>query len=205
MTNVAPTVEKRVAIPVKIFVFLIIFGITVWSLPNPPPSVQSGKRQPGGSDWILYWNQKYLKSNTFLSNFMLCTGLWQSWDMFSPNPSNLNIWADEVVTFADGTTRRHQYPRIEILPIPEKYLKERYRKFFERANGNEYAYLWPTFAQRIALEEFKDPKNPPIRVELWRHFYFVKPPSQVTKEEYTNVKYFTYEVDQQKLKEQAAQ
>lgn len=203
MDEAAAPTKTNVAIPVKLFVIFIMFSITVWSLPNPAPAISKGTRQPSGSDWILFWNQKYLKSNTFISDFLLCTGLWQSWDMFSPNPSNLNIWADEVVYFADGTSKRHQYPRIQLLSIPEKYLKERYRKFLERANGDDNAYLWPTFAQRIALEEYKNPKNPPVRIELWRHFYFVEPPSKVTKEEYKDYKYFTYEVDQNILKRQA--
>lgn len=198
-----PTQPKKVAWPIKVMVFWIMATITVWALPNPAPAITKGTRQPQGSDWILYLNQKYLKANKPIQYFLLCTGFWQSWDMFSPNPSNLNIWADEVVTYRDGSVKVHQYPRMQILSLGEKYLKERYRKFFERANGDDYSYLWPIFAQRIALECYQDPNNPPVQVELRRHFYHVQPPDKKTVETYKEFKYYTYEVDQKKLKEQA--
>jgi len=193
---------QRVAWPVKIFVLIIILSCTIWSLPNPPPSVSSGKRSPYGSDWILYLNQKYLKANVLVSWFVNFSGLWQSWDMFAPMPSNLNIWCDQVVTFRDGSQVVHPYPRMQVLSIPVKYFKERYRKFFERANGDAYSWLWPTFAQRIALENYKNADNPPVKVELWRHYYQLKPPWEKTVEEYRPIMYYAYEVDQAKLRAQ---
>ena len=102
---------------------------------------------------------------------MYASGLWQSWDMFAPNPAGTDIWCDAEVVFDDGSTKRHQYPRIYKLSLVSKFFKERYRKFYERVNQDSNSWLWPPFAQRIALEEYEPGKPIPVTVRLWRHFY----------------------------------
>ena len=152
---------------VKVLVFLHVIAITSWAMPKASPSVLNGSIRPVGTEGILYLNEQYLKTSP-VQLYVLSTGTWQSWDMFSPNPASDDIWADAEVVYKDGSIRRYQYPRMYNLPIVEKYIKERYRKFFEHANSDEY--LWKSFAQRIAFLNPGTPANPPVKVILHRHW-----------------------------------
>jgi hypothetical protein len=152
------------------------------------------------SDGALYANDKYVRDSP-IKYYVLTTGFWQYWDMFSPNPASVDLWCDAQVEFKDGTVKRYQYPRVYLLSIPEKYLKERYRKFFERAHMDDNAYMRPYFAQRIAYLHYKDPKNPPVRVKLFRHSLPIAPPGEKQQAEYTTTEYFNWQVDQQALVE----
>jgi hypothetical protein len=179
----------------RLVVLFHVFAITSWSLPKTPPGIANGSIQfnfPSSlrnwSDWLLYVNERYVSKKiapepqTYASRpiqtYLLFTGTWQYWDMFAPNPSNWDGFVTADIFFADGTMREHQYPRINILPLHEKYVKERYRKFLERAHPDDYAWIRPYFAQRIALENYKDPENPPVLVVLHRHWRLMpRPPT----------------------------
>ena len=184
---------------VKGLVLFHLFCITVWSLPTPPDSLLNGTSKPVGSDSFLIWNQKTLKTWLPLNIYLSVTGFWQYWDMFAPNPASTDFWADGEVVYKDGTKRHYQYPRMALLSIPEKFVKERYRKFYERANADNYSYLWPQFGLRIAYEN-DNPQNPPVRVIMKRHWRPIAAPGEKQAEKYNEFVYFEYEVDQEALK-----
>jgi hypothetical protein len=56
-------------------------------------------------------------------------------------------------------------------------------------------------AQRIALEAFHNPSNPPVRVVLIRYFDRIEPPGAPPDPTYKSVPFFTYRVDQMKLQQ----
>lgn len=187
--------RRGVSIWVRIVVFLHVFAVFVWTLPRPP-------KEPRGSDYILLFNDK-LKGSV-IQKYLIPTGFWQYWDMFSPNPSNLDMWADADIIYQNGQVKHYQYPRMKLLSIPEKYLQERFRKYYERAYLDSNSFLWPHFAQRIALLNYTDPSNPPVRVRLSRHWRFIKPPNEKQDEDYQSAMYFEYLVDLQKLRRDAS-
>lgn len=189
-----PAVVKTVPWWVKTLVAFHAFAIIVWTMPNAPA-------QPRGTDWVLVFDQKLKQSN--LRYYLICTGFWQYWDMFAPNPANNDIWCDAEVTFQSGVKRIHQYPRMKKLSIPEKYLKERYRKFYERASMGLNSYLWPPFAQRIALEAYTRPDDPPVEVRLRIHERIIKPPDQPQETGFTTTEYYRHIVDLKKLRADA--
>jgi hypothetical protein len=160
--------RKKVHILVKLFVALHVFGITVWSLPNPRDPIRFGAIEPYGTDWILYYNWLYVKQSP-IRYYLISGGTWQYWDMFSANPSSIDVWGDAEVEYRDGTVRRYGYPRMYALPIYKKYFKERFRKYFERAGADESPYLWPPLAARIARDMDRFPGNPPVKVRLIRY------------------------------------
>ncbi len=210
---------------VKLLVLFHVACITAWACPRPKDTVLNGKEHPIGSDWILFWNEKYLKANPQLMEdqkwpgappkwwvecvsypiqlYLFSTGTWQYWDMFSPNPAATDWWGDAEITYQDGSRSVYQYPRMFLLSIPQKFVKERFRKFYERAHSDDYQWLFPQFGLRIALINFKDPKNPPIRVALRRHWLEVMPPGTAQPTAYNAYNYFTYEVDQRMLRKLA--
>lgn len=151
----------------KLLLFLHVVAITSWALPKASPATLNGSVQPRGTEWILYLNDQYLKPSP-LQLYVMSSGVWQSWDMFSPNPSSEDLWADAEVQYKDGSVKRYSYPRMYDLPILEKYVKERYRKFFEHANTDPA--LWDPFAQRFAYLHPGTASNPAIKVTLHRHW-----------------------------------
>lgn len=216
---------------VKPLVAFHVLAITLWSLPAPPPGIANGSIAPAiradsvpdlARSTVSYVHDNLLLFASRVKNpppqvegplrwlsvavrgYLQSTGLWQYWDMFAPNPSNLDVWVDAIVTFDDGSRVVHAYPRIAALPIPMKYVQERYRKYLERAHAEGFAFLWPAFAQRIALEEFvAHPGRVPTRVVLRRHFRTIQPPGETTPDAYQVYPYFEYDVDVAKLRRDA--
>jgi hypothetical protein len=213
--------KRNAPLWVKIFVPLHILAITSWALPDPPQEymgehpkslairtssttafVQSSAEMLRNG--FLVGNRNYLKMSP-LRFYLLSTGFWQYWDMFSPNPASTDIWSDSVVTYADGSSKVYHYPRIYDLPIPQKFMKERWRKFFERAGNQGYQFLWPVFGQRVALLNYNDPKNPPVKVDLRRHSMAIAAPGKPEDTTYTEETYYRYVVDQEKLRQDKGQ
>ncbi len=190
--------RHKVSLWIKLVVLFHIFAITVWTFPNPSKAVGEGKTPPSGSQWLSYWNQKYLKSSAPISLYLTTTGFWQYWDMFAPDPSQTDLWADADVIYKDGSIRHYQYPRMYLLSIAEKFEKERYRKFFERAGSDDNPFLWTSFALRIAYLN-DNLANPPIEVKLYRHSREVAGPGMTQQQEYSSHKYFDYLVELDKL------
>ncbi len=188
---------------VKLFVAFHILAVTIWALPNPHPDYLAGKEQIGVSfdspgefvgslartitDGFLVWNAKYAKPS-FLRFYTLGTGFWQYWDMFAPNPSSVDLWGSASVIYADGTETIYNYPRMADMGYTERYLRERYRKFFERTVYSEY--LWPPFTARVALLMTKRADNPVTSVTLWKHTLGVPPPGQRIPERYVDFDFF---------------
>jgi hypothetical protein len=183
---------------VKLFVVWHVLAITIWAIPHPTPAAMQKTRPPLGTEWLLYWNEIYLKGFQPISSYLFVTGAWQYWDMFSPNPSSKDLWLDAIVVYKDGSEKVYQYPRMARLSIPEKFVKERYRKFYERVDLVDNTFLWSVVAQRIAYLA-DDPRNPPTIVKLRRHWMFISPPGKPQPEEYSSYVYYWHAVDPKKL------
>ncbi len=206
---------RNAPIWIKIFVAAHIVMITAWSLPNPKKPYMFGTAKLGVdasspknfvrsfsetvTEGTLYFNWKYLK-NSPMVYYAGPTGFWQFWDMFSPNPASVDLYLEADVLYQDGTKKRFKFPRIYTMSIPAKYVKERYRKFYENANQDDQAFIRPSVAQRIALESTSDPKNLPVQVSLIRFFDVVEPPGKPWNPAYSEVRYFTHQVDLPKLR-----
>ena len=198
---------------VKAFVLWHLFCIIAWSLPNPPASKVTGeeaKKLRNLPNRFLQTNSDYIKGNKFpemkahpVRNYMNATGFWQSWGMFSPNPANVDVWIDATVTFQDGSQARFPYPRMKTMPIWKKYFKERYRKFVENTHLESVQYKWPPIGARIAYLSYSDPKNPPVLVELHRHWKEILPPPEPPPEKYSDYLFYTHTVDLKKLRSDA--
>ena len=200
----------RVSPWVKLFVAFHILAITIWAIPNPPEGYLNGripwKVQTDSiphlaqslNDGFRLFNATKLKPS-FVKYYDMPTGLWQYWDMFAPNPANIDYYGDAEVTYQDGTKRIWTYPRMYTSGIFQKYFTERFRKYYERANSDGYSYVWAAFAQRVALLSTADPKNPAVEVRLRRHWLEIVPPGKPQPTEYNSHEYFTYPVDEVKL------
>lgn len=184
--------------------------ILSWSLPNPPPAIVNGTLKPTPAniasrlpDFALAANSEF-KFGTPAKYYLMSTGLWQYWDMFAPNPANLDFWWDSIITYKSGRREVVPYPRMKTMNVFEKYFKERYRKYLERMN-TDATDRWkrPTFAQRMALLAYRDPSDPPVRVLLRRHYRSMPGMDKPVPQDYTIDIVFDYFVDQEKLKQDA--
>jgi hypothetical protein len=105
------------------------------------------------------------------------TGLWQNWDMFSPNPLSTNFDVEAEITFKDGSKKIWIFPKMERLGFLERYQKERYRKFREYVRMESHKVIWHDVSRWIA-RQFNDPENPPTNLSLIRYWTPIPAPSE---------------------------
>ncbi len=199
-TSSGPARAKTAPTWVKLLVGFHVFATIVWTLPNLGDDVMSGRVPPTGTKWLLYWNAKYLKPFDPVKVYVMTTGAWQYWDMFAPDPSNMDWYCTAEVEYRDGSKRTIPYPRMADLSLPEKFVKERYRKYYERAHNEMEQLDWPVFAQRMALLGYTDPNNPPHIVRLAAHSLLTAAPGLQQSTAYTNDVYYSYVVDPRLLR-----
>lgn len=176
---------------IKALVLIHLAGVVSWALPRPRREILVGEASPRGSDHLLVWGNE-LRQWAPLSAYTQATGSWQYWDMFAPDPAQIDQYADAIVVLRDGTQVIVGYPRMYELGLGDKYLKERYRKFFERAGDQNHSYLWPRFALLLAREAYIDRNNPPVSITLRRHKLLIVPPGKPQPTKYTDEPYFRY-------------
>jgi hypothetical protein len=119
---------KRVAL--NAFIIFHLIAIVCWSVPINNPVIHFVKES--------------------VRPYFLWTGLFQSWDMFGPDPKSVNSYLEAVVIYDDGTSQLWSFPRMELLSYSDRYFKERYRKYEENLQNNDFADLWPDAARYIA-------------------------------------------------------
>lgn len=132
-------------------------------------------------------NDKYLR-NSPIGYYLFSTGMWQYWDMFAPNPSNLDCYLEYQVIYQDGSVENKNFYRIYDMNLVDKYLHERFRKYVERIIPESSNYLWAPLAERLAYDAYVRTKKMPNRVTLRLHsrtLEFQKP-----KKEFRTVEFF---------------
>ena len=67
---------------------------------------------------LAVWNLPYTaegltgKMAPYFRGYMTSTGLMQGWSMFAPNPDASDIYFEARITYADGTVRSWDFPRM---------------------------------------------------------------------------------------------
>jgi len=117
-------------IALNIFIIFHIFAITAWAIP--------------------FRSQFVVDSVALVRPYILWSGLFQDWNMFSPMPKATNTYLQAVVIYKDGSTQMWDFPRMELLSLTQKYSKERYRKFVEILLDQNNAALRPDVARYVA-------------------------------------------------------
>lgn len=158
-------------------------AVVLWALPGPPPGFSEAVRKETAPPvwrnpvaWGLDWKEQ--NATPRLDSFLTVTGTWQNWNMFAPTPANLSIWVDARVTLRSGREVRMTFPRPESMSLPDRFIRERYRKYLETAHKESAAFLWPPLARWMGERAATDPSDPPVRVRLYRHWREVLPPPE---------------------------
>ena len=168
--------SRTVKWPLKVWFVLHVALITLWCLPQAPPAVRAGRIQGGPVDSLLAWNDNSLRRSP-VRYYLTSTGLWQYWDMFAPDPLKADYFLEADIQYSDGTAQRKVFPRMALMPIWERYLRERYRKYVERAHSEESSYLWEPMARWMARRADVQPDVRPTAVNLILRVRFTPPPT----------------------------
>lgn len=130
---------------INAFLIFHILAILCWAIPIDTPLTTAGR--------------------DLVRPYFLWSGLFQTWDMFAPNPKSRNAYLEAIVIYKDGTTDLWSFPRMETLSLTQRYFKERYRKYEETLDNDVYSGLWPDAARHIARQE-NNRASPPYKVML---------------------------------------
>ncbi|HEY3988879.1 MAG TPA: hypothetical protein VGM02_06240 [Acidobacteriaceae bacterium] len=139
---------------ISIFILFHLIAITCWAVPVNFAAVRDLRE--------------------IIRPYMLWSGLYQSWDMFAPNPKSIDSYIKAVVFTQDRHLKVWTFPRMEELSFGERYQKERYRKFAEMLPDQKNELLWPGVAAHVA-RLFNNPIDPPDKVVLIEFRSDIKP------------------------------
>ncbi len=98
-------------------------------------------------------------------------GLWQSWEMFTPQPPSDDIYVTAMAHYKDGTQKDLNICRMHTMGYIERYQKERWRKWgseYLRLDANKQ--LWEPTSRYFAQQMKGTDQSPLIKLELVRHW-----------------------------------
>jgi hypothetical protein len=122
--------KKWQYVAINAFLVFHILAISCWCLPISNPFI--------------------LACRSAVRPYFVWSGLFQSWDMFSPVPKTMNAYIEAIILYKDGSTTTWSFPRMETLSLSDKYFEERYRKFVESILADSNSAIWPDVARHVA-------------------------------------------------------
>lgn len=114
--------------------------------------------------------------------YMLVTGLWQSWCMFSPDPCRAKITLEAVVTDKNGVARIYPFPHMDELSPLEKIPVYRHAKYASNV-GLKDGKAQREFAARHVLRTLEIPADAyPVDLQLYYKIRPTPPPGTPAEE-----------------------
>ncbi len=141
----------------NVFILFHLYIMAVWGLP--------------GSNFRFQLTRP-------VNAYVIWSGLWHSWDMFSPDPLSMNFDIEAQITYQNGMARTWVFPQMGKLSYAQRFQKERYRKWRERVRMDIYSGVWDDTARYIARLN-DTPTNHPVQVALIRRWEPIPPPVTV--------------------------
>lgn len=106
---------------------------------------------------------------------MRAFGLWQSWEMFSPDPRRDDIRVEVRFVNRDGTSHRLMLTAMNAMGYGERVQKERWRKYFnDHLRLDDERRLWQPFAE-FMVRSLRDEGQDPASIELVRWWRAAEP------------------------------
>jgi hypothetical protein len=98
----------------------------------------------------------------------LLLGLWQAWDMFSPDPRTADICVEMRCINRDGSSDRRMLTDMVAMGFYERWQKDRWRKYFnDHLRLDDQHALWQPFAE-YAARRLREEGDDPVSIELVR-------------------------------------
>lgn len=99
---------------------------------------------------------------------LLFLGLWQSWDMFSPDPRTNDICVEVVFVDRDGTRRPWMLTDMVAMDYVDRWRKDRWRKYCnDHLRLDDGRHFWQPFAA-YCVRRLRESGHDPVRIELVR-------------------------------------
>lgn len=99
---------------------------------------------------------------------LLFLGLWQSWDMFSPDPRTEDICVEVVSVDRDGRRRAWMLTDMVALDYIDRWRKDRWRKYCnDHLRLDASRHLWQPFAASC-VRRLRAEGHDPVRIEIVR-------------------------------------
>jgi hypothetical protein len=99
---------------------------------------------------------------------LMLLGLWQAWDMFSPDPRTDDVCVEVAFTDADGTSDRRMLTDMVAMGTLDRWRKDRWRKYCnDHLRLDAEQHLWRPFAE-YAVRQLRLEGHDPVAVELVR-------------------------------------
>jgi hypothetical protein len=145
--------------------------------PGPPPSL--ARRWPtilvaayaiAAFSWSMPdgWFPAKAVIDRVAAGPMLLFGLWQAWDMFSPDPRGEDICVEVRFVDRDGTTDRRMLTDMVAMGYLERWRKDRWRKYCnDHLRLDAARALWQPFAE-FAVRRLREEGHDPAVVDLVR-------------------------------------
>jgi hypothetical protein len=129
---------------------------------------------------IVVWNMpgSYLQGEikARMTRYMMYVSLDQAWGMFAPEPGRENTYMQARITLADGERVYRPIGRQDNLNPLARLIYERERKMTENLYNTGVGTPYYNQMALWALRKVKtDPKNPPVKVEITRHWSIIPP------------------------------
>lgn len=98
----------------------------------------------------------------------MALGLWQTWDMFSPEPRSEDICVELDFIDRDGSRERRMLTDMIAMGYAERWQKDRWRKYFnDHLRLDDQRLLWQPFAE-YAVRRLREEGRDPVAVDLVR-------------------------------------
>ncbi|HEX7861336.1 MAG TPA: hypothetical protein VF773_13470 [Verrucomicrobiae bacterium] len=127
---------------------------------------------------MVFWGMPASRFRAYMTDpineYVIKTGLWHSWDMFSPDPISMIYRVHAQIHYRDGNMDFWEFPRMEKLGYLERSQKERWRKYRERIRQDAYGVAWDDAARYVARLH-NNPTNPPKQIVLVREWDSIPP------------------------------
>ena len=95
-----------------------------------------------------------------------CLAIEQTWNMFAPAVRQTNYHLVALITFADGSSKLYEFPRMEMMEPVERYGKEKMRKLFiDNVPTTQFEGYLPDICASLARANY-DGKNPPALITV---------------------------------------
>lgn len=107
------------------------------------------------------------------------TGLWQGdWGLFAPEVLKRSGRLSAEIRCANGETLVWQSPRLNTLPLTERFLRFREGEYYDTIRNDDSAGAWESLADYLARTEVARalPGTHATAITVWRHWWDVPPP-----------------------------
>lgn len=102
-------------------------------------------------------------------------GLKQRWNLFSPDIRKMNQYSTAVITYADGSQKLYEWPRVNLLPLEQRIFKHRIMRFVTDSWAQpQYRHYLPFGAQFLS-KAHRDEDNPPTVIEFYFNYCDIPP------------------------------